>query len=136
MKENRRKLPSYFYKGFGGVSLLLFTIAAILFYNDQKVANSYTRVEGVVIRNQVQRKMARPIISFSWNGKEAIYRANTYSNPPAYERGEKVELFVNPGDQEDVYINSFIGRFLAMTITGVIGLVFLGFLLLFRYIFK
>lgn len=128
------KLPSIFYKAFGGVSFLLLAIAALLFYFDQRAANRYMKVEGVVLRNQFNNGMARPVISYSWEGKELIYAGNTYTNPPAFERGERVELFVNPADPEDVYVNSFTGRFLAMVIVGGIGLFFLGFLALFHYL--
>lgn len=130
------KLPSIFYKAFGGVSFLLLAIAALLFYFDQRAANRYMKVEGVVLRNQFNNGMARPVISYFWEGKELIYAGNTYTNPPAFERGERVELFVNPADPEDAYVNSFVERFLAMTIVGGIGLVFLGFLTLFHYLSK
>lgn len=136
MKGNPHQLPRVFYVAFGGVSFLLLTIAAVLFYFDQRAANKFTRLEGIVIRNQYKDGMARPIISYSWQGVDMTYVENTYTNPPAFERGEKVELFVNPDDPTDVWINSFVGRFLAMTIVGGIGLVFLGFLILFHYVFK
>jgi hypothetical protein len=128
------KLPRIFYYAFGGVGVLLLTIAAIIFYFNQKALNQYTKVEGVVIRNQYNGSMARPIIDYTWEGKPFTYAGNTYTNPPAFERGEKVELYVNPNDPEEVWINSFVERWLAMTIVGSIGLFFLGFLWLFHYV--
>lgn len=132
--KNNTQLPRVFYLAFGGVSFLLLTITAVLFYFDQRAANTYTRIEGTVIRNQFNGGMARPVISYSWEGKDLTYAENTYSNPPAFKRGDRVELFVNPNDPTDVWVNSFIGRFLGMTIVGGIGLVFLGFLALFHYL--
>ena len=134
--KNSAALPRVFYIAFGGVSFLLLTIAAIIFYFDQRAANQYTRIEGTVIRNQFKDGMARPVISYSWEGKDLTYAGNTYTNPPAFTRGDKVELFVNPGDPSDVWVNSFVGRYLAMTIVGGLGLLFLGFLTLFHYVFK
>lgn len=134
--KNNAALPRVFYLAFGGVSFVLLTIAAILFYFDQRAANQYTRVEGTVIMNQYKGRMARPVISYSWEGKKLTYAGNTYTNPPAFERGEKVELFVNPHDSSDVWVNSFVGRFLAMTIVGGLGLLFLGFLTAFHYAFR
>jgi hypothetical protein len=128
------KLPRIFYIAFGGVSVLLLSIAALIFYFDQKASNQYTHIEGVVARNQFINGAARPIITYSWEGKELTYMSNTYTNPPAFQRGEKVELFVNPNDPKDVYINSFSQRWLAMTIVGGIGIFFLGFLALFHYL--
>jgi vacuolar-type H+-ATPase subunit I/STV1 len=130
------KLPRIFYIAFGGVSGLLLTIAAVIFYYNQKATNQYTHIEGVVARNQSVNGMARPIITYSWEGKELTYISTNYTNPPAFERGEKVELFVNPDDSKDVYINSFTERWLAMTIVGGIGIFFLGFLALFHYLWQ
>ncbi len=134
--KNSTQLPRVFFLAFGGVSFLLLAIAALLFYFDQRAANQYTRIEGTVVRNQFNGGMARPVISYSWEGKDLMYAGNTYTNPPAFKRGDKVELFVNPSDPSDVWVNSFVGRYLAMTIVGGIGLVFLGFLTLFHYVFK
>lgn len=134
MMKNNTQLPRIFYLAFGGVGLLLLSIAALLFYFDQRAANLYTRIEGIVIRNQFNNGMARPVISYSWEGKELTYASNTYTNPPAFERGERVELFVNPSDPTDVWVDSFTERWLAMTIVGGIGIVFLGFLALFHYL--
>ncbi len=134
--KNDTQLPRVFYLAFGGISFLLLTIASVLFYFDQRAANLYTRIEGTVIRNQFNGGMARPVISYSWEGKDLTYVSNTYTNPPAFERGEPVELFVNPSDPTDVWINSFIDRYLAMVIVGGIGIVFLGFLTLFHYVFQ
>lgn len=129
-------LPRIFYYVFGGVGFLLLIIAAVIFYNGQQAAAQFTRVEGVVVKNQFNNGMARPVIRYSWQGNEFTYADNTYTNPPAYERGEKVELFVNPNDPHDVWINSFMGRYFVVTLVGGIGLVFLGFLTLFHFLFR
>ncbi len=127
-------LPRVFYLAFGGVGFLLLAICALLFYFDQRAANLFTRIEGTVIRNQVNGGTAKPIISYSWEGKELTYVSNTGTNPPAFEPGERVELFVNPNDPADISINSFVERYLAMLIVGGIGVVFLGFLALFHFL--
>jgi hypothetical protein len=130
------QLPRIFYWVFGGVSFTLLSVAAILFYFGQVAEDQYTKVEGVVIRNQFNGGMARPVIRYQFEGQELVFADNTYTNPPAYERGEKVELFVNPNDPHDVWINSFMGRYFVMTLLAGIGLVFLGFLTLFHFIFS
>jgi hypothetical protein len=129
-------LPRIFYWVFGSVSFILLTATAGIFYYGQKAQDQYTKVEGAVIKNQYKGDMARPVIRYSWDGKELLYVDNTYTNPPAYERDEKVELFVNPGDPEDVWINTFMGRYFVMTILGGLGLLFLGFLILFHFAFN
>lgn len=132
--KNNTQLPRVFYLAFGGVGFLLMFICALLFYFEQRAANLYTRIEGTVVQNQFNSGTARPVISFSWQGKDLTYVSNAYTNPPAFEPGERVELFVNPSDPTDVWINSFVERFLGMTIVGGIGMMFLGFLALFHYL--
>ena len=134
--QNKMGLPKIFYWVFGGVGFLLVAIAVVNFYKGLQAEEQYTKVEGVVMKNQFNNGMARPVIQYQWQGESKLYADNTYSNPPAYERGEKVELFVNPNDPNDVWINSFMGRYFVMTLLGGIGLVFLGFLTLFHFIFK
>ncbi|HEY3430369.1 MAG TPA: DUF3592 domain-containing protein [Cyclobacteriaceae bacterium] len=135
MKSNNQ-LPRVFYLAFGGVGVILLTIAAVIFYFNQRALSQYTKTEGVVIRNQFNGGSARPIISYRWEGTEFLYTGNTWTSPPAYKRGEKVDLYVNPNEPEDVWVDSFVGRWLAMTIVGGLGFVFLGFLTLFHYVFK
>jgi len=129
-------LPRIFYWIFGSVSFILLTVAAAIFYYGQKAQDQYTKIEGTVIKNQFKGDMARPVIQYSWEGKELLYADNTYTSPPAYDRGEKVELFVNPNDPKDVWINTFMGRYFVMTILGGLGLLFLGFLILFHFAFN
>ena len=135
-KNPNNGLPKIFYLAFGGVAFILLSIAAGIYYFNQKAANQFVKVEGVVIRNQFKGDMARPVISYSWDGKDLLYASNTYTNPPAYERGEKVELFVNPSDPRDVWINTFIERYLVIIIIGGLGCFFLGFLVLFHVVFN
>jgi hypothetical protein len=128
------KLPSVFYWAFGGVGTLLLCIAAIIFYFNQRATNQYVHLEGVVVRNEFEGNTARPVIAYLWEGKELTYFSNTSTNPPAFEVGERVELFVNPSDGTDVWVNRFSERWLGMVIVGGIGIVFLGFLTLFHYL--
>jgi hypothetical protein len=127
------KLPSLFYWIFGGVGFLLLTIAAVIFYFQERAALQYTQVEGTVIKNQYNNGMARPVIRYELGGKELLYADNTYTNPPVYERGEKIKIFVNAFDPKDVWIDTFMGRYFAITIVGGIGIFFLGFLALFHF---
>ena len=129
-------LPRVFYIAFGGVGVLLLIIAVVIFYFNQRALNQYTKTEGVVIRNQFNGGSSRPIISYMWEGKELLYTGNTWTSPPAYKRGEKVDLYVNPNEPQDVWVDSFVERWLAITIVSGLGIVFLGFLALFHYVFK
>jgi hypothetical protein len=135
-RSANQSLPRVFVFAFSGVGLLLIAIAALLFYFDQRAMSLYTPVEGVVIRNQPMRGMVRPVFRYTWQGKEELYFSTTYTNPPAFDVGEKVTLYVNPSGTNDVMVDSFSERFLAMTIVGGIGLFFIGFIMLFNYLWS
>ncbi|MCW5911212.1 MAG: DUF3592 domain-containing protein [Cyclobacteriaceae bacterium] len=66
---------------------------------------------------------AAPVVSYTWQGKEMIFEGSTYSNPPAVEIGEQVELFVNPDNPNDVLINLVSERYILIFIFGFIGFV-------------
>jgi hypothetical protein len=129
------ELPKIFYWSFGSVAVVLLLTASYLFYSNQVVASQYVKIEGVVVKNQFKNGMARPVIRYQWHSETKLFADNAYSKPPAYQRDEVVELFVNPNNPEEVVINTFFGRYFAMTIVGVMGLFFLGFLILFHFVF-
>jgi hypothetical protein len=118
------------------VAFILLSIASYLFYINHVATGDYVKIKGEVIRNQFSDGMARPVIQYQWYGESKVYADNTYSNPPAYKRGDVVEIFVNPNNPDDVVINTFLSRYLAMTIVGGLGLFFLGFLILFHFVFS
>lgn len=131
-----QSLPPVFLFTFGGVGALLLVIAAVLYFFDQQHVNQSMRVEGEVVRNQYKGSMCRPVVRYTWMGEEKLYFSNTYSNPPAFEKGERVELLVNPAEPDHVMVNSFSERFLAIIILAGIGGFFLGFIILFNYLWN
>jgi hypothetical protein len=124
--------PPVFYRTFGGVALLLLSVAVLLFMRDQRKMQHYISTPGTVIDNNYRGGYA--VVGYEWQGERREYTTTTSSRPPVFENGERVEVLVNPGHPSDVALNSFIERFLGILILSVLGAVFLGFTLLFYYL--
>jgi ribosomal protein L7/L12 len=123
-----------FGKIFAGVGVLITAIALLIFYLKQDTVSRSEIREGYVIDLEYSGNSTAPRIEYEWNGSKRIFTSSVYTHPPAYEVGERVELFVNVKDPADVVINSFTGRWLAVIIVGGIGLFFFAFGLLFTFI--
>ena len=98
-------------------------IAAYFFIDKNKqIANSFLAT-GVVIDFVVDEGLA-PVISYEVDGRPYQYISSIYSNPPAFELNESVVIYVNKDDPNDIIINSFINKWLIVTIFASFGLVF------------
>ncbi|MFE5818308.1 DUF3592 domain-containing protein [Streptomyces sp. NPDC056479] len=73
------------------------------------------------------RPVAYPVVEFtSGDGTPRTFRGSTGSNPPSYERGERVEVLYRADSPEDARINGFASLWLLPLIFGGIGLVIGG----------
>jgi hypothetical protein len=114
-----------------GVGLLMWGTAAYFFIEKkQQITNSYLAT-GIVIDFIVDEGLA-PVISYDVNGRPYQYISSIYSNPPAFELNESVEIYVNKDDPNDIIINSYVNKWLIVTIFASFGLVLdlIGLLLL------
>jgi ribosomal protein L7/L12 len=127
---------SIFILVFGAIAMLLFGFAAIIFYNQYQSIATSDMVKARVIDFRYSKGAAAAIVSYEWHGETKKYYSNGYSNPPANELGEEVELFVNRNDPTDAMINSFTDRWLGITILSGMGLVFGFFATLFFFMNK
>ena len=114
------KMPAWIVLGIG---LLMWGIAAYFFVdNNRQISNSYLAT-GVVIDFIVGEGLA-PVIAYEIDGSPYQYISSIYSNPPAFELNETVEIYVNKDDPNEIIINSFINKWLIVTIFASFGLVF------------
>ena len=109
---------------FGLIGLLFLGIAAGIYYFQSKTISNSDFIQGRVIDMQYSGDGAAPVITYRSGGKHRTWRSNTFSNPAAYELNEQVALYVNKDNPKDVVIDTFIDRWLLITIFGGIGLVF------------
>ena len=70
---------------------------------------------------------AYPVVEFtSADGTPRTFRGSTGSNPPSYEKGERVEVLYRADSPEDARINGFASLWLLPLVFGGIGLVIGG----------
>ncbi len=62
----------------------------------------------------------------SADGTPRTFRSSTGSNPPSYDKGERVEVLYRADSSEDARINGFASLWLLPLIFGGIGLVIGG----------
>jgi hypothetical protein len=112
------------------LGIIFMGVAIAMFYFDQKAINTFTKTTGEVIAlantSDGEGASYAPVVAFQWEGRELTFQSSTSSNPPGFQVGEEVELYVNPVNPYDVLINSFGQRFTGMLIFGFMGIVFLG----------
>jgi hypothetical protein len=114
-----------------GVGFVMWGLA-IYFYTDKnsQLSNSYLAT-GVVV-DFIINDGAAAVISYEVAGTQYEYISNIYSNPPAFELNETVEIYIDNQDPTEITINSFINKWLLVTIFASFGLVLdlIGLLLL------
>ncbi len=120
----------------GLVALALFGIAALVVYFQEKTIGNSELVSGTIIRLERSGKGSKPVVEYSFRGKHYQRTSSVSSTPPAFDVGEKVDVFVNKDNPEDIVMNTFSERWLAAVIVGGIGSVFLFFTILFGRFFK
>jgi hypothetical protein len=128
--SNVLRLPKIYYVIFGGLGALMMIGAGIMFMYDYNAASKSVKTRGIVIEFRYDEGAASPVVSYEWNGAEYTYYSTTYSDPPSFQIGEEVELFVDPSDPTNAMINSFSERYLGIIILGGLGAMFLGILFL------
>ena len=58
------------------------------------------------------------------DGRRVVFVSNTASNPPSYERGDRVDVLYRSSDPSDARIDSVAGVWIGAMITGGLALFF------------
>src|SRR5687768_1135774 len=108
------------------VSTLFLVIAAVLyFYRERSIANS-ERVAGVVTEmKSMDGEASAPVVEFEWKGRKRSYESTYYSDPPDYQQGQRLFLFVNRDDPEEIRLDTFEDRWALIVGLSVPGGFFL-----------
>jgi|GEM_PF-3556723 hypothetical protein len=96
-------------------------LAAIVIYFVFNIPNAIS-VEGTVTEFQTNDTGTAPVIEFIWQGETKIYKSQTYSEPNPYTSGQPVTLLVNQENPDEVVIDSFEERWMAISVLGGTGL--------------
>ena len=95
------------------------TVVALEWRNDHNGASRKKR--------ENDKPSAYPVVEFtSADGTARTFRSSTGSNPPSYERGERVEVLYRADSPEDARIDGFASLWLLPLIFGGVGLVIAG----------
>lgn len=119
---------------FSLVGLLLLGIGGLIYYLDADIVQEQNKSQGVVTDLLHNGNMSAPVITYTWQGKEYQYKSSSYTSPSAFDYNEVVTLYVNPKNPNEVVIDTFSERWLAIVILGGIGIVFAGMGLIFVFV--
>lgn len=106
---------------FALVAFVLLAIAGIIYYLNEEIVGQGERVEGTVESLKYSGTSAAPIIVYEWHEKEYRYESTLYSTPPDYSEGERLPVFVNRDDPDEILIDRFTDRWLAITVIAGLG---------------
>ena len=112
---------------FVGISFLL--VSLYLGWRDYRFYQNSVKVNGKIISLQYASDSdpgsgAVPIVEYTWRGQKLQITGDTYSNPPAVEIGESIEVLISQQDSKQIKLNIISERYFLIFIFGVIGIVF------------
>ncbi|MBF2007665.1 MAG: DUF3592 domain-containing protein [Chlorogloeopsis fritschii C42_A2020_084] len=119
---------------FGGIGGIFAVIGIIFGVNTHSFVGTALSTQGTVIdlelRSSTDSKgrsssVYYPVVKFApSSGEQTIFKSNTGSNPPAFTKGQQVEVLYNPQKPNSAMINSWLELwFLPAMFTGM-GLIF------------
>jgi hypothetical protein len=116
---------------FGGIGVILLSIAGIVYVREQRFLSTAEQVTGSVV--DLDRSGGSdgssafcPVIEFNTKAGEPVrYYGNVCSNPPSYELGEQVDVVYDPQEISHVQMTGFWSQYTGVFVLGIIGLVFL-----------
>lgn len=108
---------------FGFIGLLLLGVGVLLYALNAEIVKEENKTEGIVTALTGSTTVA-PTFSYTWKGQVYEYASTISSSPPAFTINERVTLYVNPEKPEEVVVDTFSERWLAITIFVCIGGVF------------
>lgn len=92
--------------------------------------NSFEQINGTVIKmrevesNDNSGVTYAPVIEYNVNGKKYVHESGHSSDPPAYKVGEKVAIRYNAKDPDDVFIDTFWGKWWGTITLAICAIVF------------
>ena len=111
-------------KAFIGVGILLCAVAAALAYDTDTELKESQLVPGKVV-DFVPGSQYAPVVQYSYNDQLLEVEGMVSSNPPAYDIGEEVGVFVPNDPTKTTHIDSITELWIVPLILSLIGLIFL-----------
>jgi hypothetical protein len=114
---------------FGGVGALMLVGALYWALHTRSFVAQASLAEGTVIdlvavNSSSGSPTYKPVVRFvAADGRERQFASHFSSNPPSYQRGERVQVLYSVSRPEDAAINGFLALWLGPLIVGGIGFV-------------
>jgi ribosomal protein L7/L12 len=113
---------------FAGLGSLFLALSLYWLWQDYSFTQKAVTVLGIVVDlnydSDDRESGAAPVVEFSWHGQKQIFYGSTYSNPPAVEIGEEIEVFVDPDNPKQAVLNMISERYILIFVFGFLGFVF------------
>lgn len=125
---------AYWFLGiFAAAGLGMLTGSGVMTFRQVEFVNSAYQSPGEVV--DLERHVShdsdgtsttyRPVVRFrTQEGVEITFTSSTGSNPPAYDRGESVEVLYNPRTPEKAEINGFMALWFGPLMLFIMGIIF------------
>jgi hypothetical protein len=105
---------------------------AVYWYIDRtRSMDEYVLAQGTVSAMKEQKDaegsgyVYAPIVIYkAGDGMEYTYYSGHFSYPPAYDKGDKIEIYYKRTHPGEAFINSFMEKWFTGLITGTMGIVF------------
>jgi ribosomal protein L7/L12/nitrate reductase NapE component len=121
----------------GSIGMLIFLVVGTVFLiisiylglRDYSFYQNSIKVEGQVVELHYAtvsdtNSGAVPVVEYVWQGKTRRAYGDTYSNPPAVEIGETIEVLISQQDNSQVKLNIISERYFLVIVFGIMGIVF------------
>ncbi|HAS43505.1 MAG TPA: hypothetical protein DCS93_23700 [Microscillaceae bacterium] len=111
MSKGKKKRPPFFWSILVLSLFALFSIATALFFyfTQQQFVNKALKAEGRIIRYEKQRKVYRPVLTFTTQKKDTITFTASLGKPDttAIPKGKILNLLYLPDNPKIVKVNEF-----------------------------
>ena len=110
------------------VGVAMLGVAGWLYESTRSFVASAATADGTVVdlaRSGGSKSTWRPVVRFALpDGETVEFTGKVGSNPPSYQRGERVEVLYPPGAPQDAKIRDFLSLWFPATLVGGLGALF------------
>ena len=123
-----KKTVNITFKIFFSIGVLMLLIAGYLYYKSIEFKKNSLKTTAEVIelvshQSNNNSIMYSPKLSYVVNGEKYFYTSNTSSSPSSYDIGEKVTVFYDPKNPNEIELDGLYSYFGTLALTGM-GLLF------------
>jgi hypothetical protein len=116
------------------VSVMFLAAGGIIYFLQEHSISNSDLVSGVVTEMKtIDTGGSAPVVAYEWNGEKRSYESNYYASPPDYEVGQRVSLYINRDEPDDIIVDTFVDRYALIVGLLVPGVVLLLISIVFLY---